>query len=69
MKQSKFLRTKEIFPGSVIVRKYSFKTMDTRDSYALLARANHNLAMNFAILGGSLPFSKKIVLNACHHIK
>lgn len=51
MKQSDFLRTKEVFPGSDIVRKYSFKTTGTRDSYALLARANHNLAMNFAVLG------------------
>ena len=51
MKQSEFLRTSEVFPGSDVVRKYSFKTMGTRDSYALLARANHNLAMDFAISG------------------
>ena len=51
MKQSKFLRTSEVFPGSDVVRKYSFKTIGTRDSYALLARANHNLAMDFAISG------------------
>ena len=50
MKQSKFLRAKEIFPGSDIVRKYSFKTVGIWDSYALLARANHNLAMDFAII-------------------
>lgn len=49
MKQSNFLRIKEIFPGSDIVRRYSFTTMGTRDSYALLASENHNLAMNFAI--------------------
>ena len=49
MKQSELLRTMEVFPGSDIVRKYSFKTVGTRDSYALLARENHNLAMNIAI--------------------
>jgi len=60
MKQSEFLRTKELFPGSNIVRKFTFKTFGTRDSYALLARANHNLAMNFAISGGkSALFQEK----------
>ncbi len=49
MKQSEILRTNELFHGSDIVRKYTFKTMDTRDSYALLARENHNLAMIFAV--------------------
>jgi len=42
------LLTKELFPGSDIVRRFTFKMIDTRDSYALLARANHQLAMNFA---------------------
>lgn len=48
MKQSLFLRTSELFPGSDIVRKFTFKTMGTRDSYALLARANHQVAFDFA---------------------
>jgi len=30
MEQSKFLRAIEIFPGSDIVRKYSFKMINTR---------------------------------------
>lgn len=51
MKQFVFLREEEVFPGSDIARKYSFKTMGTRDSYALLARENHNLAMDFAFPG------------------
>ena len=50
MKQSEILRMKELFHGSDIVRKFTFRTMNTRDNYALLARANHNLAMNFAIV-------------------
>ena len=50
MKQSEILRAKEIFHGSDIVRKYSFKTVRTWDSYALLARANRTLAMDFALL-------------------
>ena len=52
MKQSQFLRASEIFPGSDTVRKYSFKPVGAWDSYALLARANHNLAMDFAITRG-----------------
>jgi len=47
MKQSELLRTMKVIPGSDIVRKYSFKTV--RNSDALLARENHNLAMNIAI--------------------
>ena len=50
MKQSKFLRTSEVFPGSNVVRKDSFKAMGTRDSYALLAKANHICAIDFAVL-------------------
>ena len=48
MKQSLFSLTKELFPGSDIVRKYTFKTMNTRDNCALLARANHQLSQDFA---------------------
>lgn len=48
MKQSLLLRTNELFPGSDIVRRFTFKTMRTRDSYALLARANHQVAFDFA---------------------
>jgi hypothetical protein len=60
MKQSEFLRIKELFHRSDIVRKYSFKTVSTRDSYAILARANHYLAMIFAISRGeSALFQKK----------
>ena len=49
MKQSYFLRAKEVFLGSDIVRKYTFKAINVRDNYALLAKANHQLAMDFAI--------------------
>lgn len=48
MKQSFILRVKELFPGSEIVRKYAFKTTNTRDSYAHLARANRQLSQKFA---------------------
>jgi hypothetical protein len=48
MKQSNILRAKELFPGSDIVRKYSFKAIDTRDNYALLAKANRQLSQDFA---------------------
>ena len=49
MEQSKFLRAMELFPGSDIVRKYSFKTMNARDNCALLAKENRQLAMDFAV--------------------
>jgi len=45
MKQS----CNELFPGSDIVRKYTFKTINIpRDRSALLARANHQLSQDFA---------------------
>ena len=50
MKQSCFTGTKELFPGSDIVRKYTFKTVFSRDNCALLARANHQLSQNFAMV-------------------
>ena len=50
MKQSDFLRTKELFHGSNTVRRYTFKTITTRYNCAILAKANHQLAMRFAIL-------------------
>jgi len=37
MKQSYFTGAKELFPGSDVVRKYTFKTIRLGDSYALLA--------------------------------
>lgn len=48
MKQSDFFLSSEVYTDSDIVRKYSFKATGTRGSYALLARENHNLAMNSA---------------------
>ncbi|MDR1001639.1 MAG: hypothetical protein LBL96_12730 [Clostridiales bacterium] len=45
------LLSNELFPGSDIVRRFTFKMIDTRDSYALLAKANHLLAQDFAISG------------------
>ena len=45
MKQSDLLCAVEIFPGSEIVRRFTFKTSDTRDNCALLAVFNHPLAM------------------------
>jgi len=62
-----FLRENELFPGSDVVRKYSFNAVFSQNNSALLARANHNLAMNFAnTRGESALFTEKIVLNACH---
>lgn len=48
MKQSLLPMDKELFPGSDIVRKYSFKTMSEADSYTLLAKAHHLLSHAFA---------------------
>ena len=69
MRQSVVSRAKELFPGSDIVRKYTYKMAGIGDQCALLARANHTLSMDFAIWGDKCAlFHKKIVLNACHHI-
>mgnify|MGYP001489516657 CR=1 FL=1 len=69
---------KELFPGSDIVRSYTFKTAAPRGQSALLAKLNHMLTAAFAAAGSafgrfadiSLPFLQKsrIVLNAFHHI-
>jgi hypothetical protein len=58
MKQS---YQKDLFPGSAIVRKYTFKTvLDTRDHSALLARANHQMSQAFAA-----PRGKSAILSDC----
>jgi hypothetical protein len=45
MKQS---YQKDLFPGSAIVRKYTFKmVLNTRDYSALMARANHQMSQSF----------------------
>jgi hypothetical protein len=50
----------ELYPGSNIVRRFTFKMINTRDSYALLARANNQLAAVFAGWGEqSALFQKK----------
>lgn len=43
----------ELFPGSDIVRRYTFKMIDTRSQSALLARENRQLADNIAMSGDS----------------
>ena len=52
MEQSLILRVGELFPGSDIVRKFSFKMIVARDGSALLARENHILAMGYSASGG-----------------
>ena len=64
------LLVNELFPGSGIVRRFTFKMIDTRDNYALLAGANRQLAQVFAnSREQSVRLQKEIVLNACHRIK
>lgn len=54
------LLNRELVPGSDIMRRFTFKMIETRDNYALLARANHQLAQNFAnTRGQSVLFQKK----------
>jgi len=52
MKQSYFTDVRDLFPGSEIVRKFSFKTVDTRGYYALLAVENCLLAHGFSVARG-----------------
>jgi len=47
MRQSGDLRTKSLFNGSDVVRRFTFKAVDTRDSYALFAKTNYRLSMGF----------------------
>jgi len=42
MKQSRVLLSKEVFPGSDVVHRFSFRAMDLRDNCALLAVQNHH---------------------------
>ena len=46
MKQSNLLCVMEVFSGSYIVRRFTFKATDTRDNCAILAVLNHQLAMD-----------------------
>ena len=61
---------KELFPGSDIVRSYTFKTAAPRGQSALLAKLNHMLTAAFAAAGekAALFAESRIVLNAFHHI-
>lgn len=45
MRQSNLLCAMDVFAGSDIVRRFTFKTVGTRDNCALLAVLNHQLAM------------------------
>lgn len=51
MKQSYFTDAKELFSGSDVVRKFTFKTMNIGDSYAHMAVICPILAVNFELLG------------------
>jgi len=48
MKQSEILFAYEEFMGNYFLRNESFKAVNPRDRYALLARTNHHLAMGFS---------------------
>ena len=43
IRQSRFIRAKELFPGSEVVRMHSFDMIGARDNCALLAIANQRL--------------------------
>lgn len=47
---------KELFPGSDIVRSYTFKTAAPRGQSALLAKLNHMLTAAFAAAGEKSAF-------------
>jgi hypothetical protein len=59
MKQSYFTDEKELFPGSEIVRKYTFRTMRLGDSYAHLAVILPNLAAFFGLSRGEFALFQK----------
>ena len=49
MKQLELLFSDEVFSGSDIVQRFTFKTMGVWDKSALLAVFNHHLAASFAL--------------------
>lgn len=51
MNNAVFGRCRELFPGSDIVRRYTFKTAALRGQSALLAKFNHMLTATFAAAG------------------
>ena len=59
MKQSYFTDEKELFPGSDVVRKYTFKAMRLGDSYALLAVIRPILAGLLGLLRGKFALFQK----------
>jgi hypothetical protein len=65
MKQSKLLCAMEVFSGSEIVRRFTFKAMDTRDNSALLVVFNHQLAMTPVISRGRSAHFWKIDCFEC----
>ena len=56
IKQSNILRVKELFPGSEIVRKFSYKMIVVRDSCALLARAYRRLSQVACVFGAESAY-------------
>lgn len=60
MKQFNFWKTKEVLCVNETLRRFTFRTVTLRDSYALLAVQNRQLAMSLAILRAeSAHFRKK----------
>ena len=51
MKQSFYAGIRELFHGSSVVRKYTFKTLNSWDSRALLSRADHQLSQEYTVSG------------------
>ncbi|MCL2546661.1 MAG: hypothetical protein FWE06_05635 [Oscillospiraceae bacterium] len=65
MKQSKPMFASEVFLGSNIVRKFTFKTINTGDSCALLAVLNHQLAMTLVTSRGQSAYFEKLDCFEC----
>jgi len=59
MKQTYFTGVKELFPGSNVIRNFSFKAAKIRDSWALLSVANRQTAHFVIIREGSAHFRKQ----------
>ena len=52
MKQSNPILTSEVFCGSAIVRRFTFKAINTRGNYAFLANFNRQLASSLVSTRG-----------------
>ena len=56
MRQVGFICTEELFEGSDVVRRFTFKTVNTRDSYVDFSGNNCHISMGFGVSRDSCAY-------------